>query len=81
MPDHPLKAVKTDLKNFALSKNQLIWFGHSSYLLVIDGKKILVDPVLTSSFPAGLTMKPFKGTAIYSPDDLPDIDVLVITHA
>ncbi len=79
-PINPLDAVKTNLKHVDPSKNQLIWFGHSSYLLVLDGKKILVDPVLTSSFPAGLTMKPFKGTAIYAPEDLPDLDVLVITH-
>ncbi len=80
VPDHALKSIKTDLNVLDLSKNQLIWFGHSSYFLILDGKKILVDPVLTSSFPAGLTMKPFKGTDIYSPKDLPDIDVLVITH-
>lgn len=80
VPDHELNAVKTDLHNLDLTKNQLIWFGHSSYLMVIDGKKILVDPVLTSSFPSSLTMKPFKGTDIYSPKDIPDVDILVITH-
>lgn len=80
VPHHVIESIKTDLNNLDLSYNQLIWFGHSSYLLIIDGKKILVDPVLTSSFPAGLTMKPFKGTDIYSQKDLPEIDVLVITH-
>ncbi len=80
VPTRPVDVIKTDLKHLDLSKNQIIWFGHSSYLLVIDGKKILVDPVLTSSFPAGITMKPFKGTDIYTPEEIPDIDILVITH-
>jgi len=79
-PKEPVKAVKTDLKNLDLSKDQFIWFGHSSYLLVIDGKKILVDPVLTLDFPANFMMSSFKGANLYKPADLPDIDLLIITH-
>ena len=31
-------------------------------------------------FPASLMLKPFAGTDIYSPDDIPEIDYLIITH-
>lgn len=79
-PSAGMQAVKTDLKQLDLSKDAIVWFGHSSYLLVNGGRKVLVDPVLTTGFPASLMMKPFKGTDVYSPKDIPDVDYLVITH-
>ena len=80
IPSESIHAVKTDLKRLNLSKDAVVWFGHSSYLLINSGKKILVDPVLTTGFPASLMMKPFKGTDIYSPEDIPEVDYLIITH-
>ena len=80
VPQENIPAVKTDFGKLDLSKDAVVWFGHSSYLLINGGKKFLVDPVLTSSFPASISMKPFKGTEIYRPDDIPAIDYLVITH-
>lgn len=61
VPSESIRTVKTDLKQLDLSKDAVVWFGHSSYLLINSGKKILVDPVLTTGFPASLMMKPFKG--------------------
>ena len=80
IPSENMRAVKTDLKRLDLSRDAVVWFGHSSYLLIDGGKKILVDPVLTTGFPASLMMKPFKGTDIYVPEDIPEVDYLVITH-
>lgn len=80
VPSESIHAVKTDLKQLDLLKDAVVWFGHSSYLLINGGKKILVDPVLTTGFPASLMMKPFKGTDIYSPEDIPEVDYLIITH-
>lgn len=80
VPSESIRTVKTDLKQLDLSKDAVVWFGHSSYLLINSGKKILVDPVLTTGFPASLMMKPFKGTDIYSPEDIPEVDYLIITH-
>ena len=79
-PKEPLPAVKTDLKNLPTDKDWLVWFGHSSYMFCLNGKRYLVDPLLKMEFPAAVMMKPFKGTDIYTPDDMPDIDVLIITH-
>ena len=80
VPQTPLPAIKTDLKNLPTDSDWLVWFGHSSYLFCLDCKRYLVDPILKPEFPASLMMKPFPGTDIYRPDDLPDIDVLIITH-
>src|SRR5574344_687748 len=79
-PDEPIKAIKTDLSKLNIQDDLFLWFGHSSYLLQVDGKRFLVDPVLTSEFPMSLMFKAFKGTDIYSPNDMPSIDYLVITH-
>ena len=80
VPTEPIPAVKTDLKNLPTDSDWLVWFGHSSYLFCLNGKRYLVDPVLKPEWPATLMMKPFSGTDIYRPDDLSDIDVLIITH-
>lgn len=79
-PSQPVEAVKTDLHKLNVQQDQLVWFGHSSYLLTQGGHSFLVDPVLCRDFPSSFVLKPFKGTDIYSPDDLPPVDYLVITH-
>ena len=80
IPSEPIPAVKTDLRALSTDHDWLVWFGHSSYLFCLGGERFLVDPVLKPEFPSSLMMKPFAGTDIYRPEDLPDIDVLIITH-
>ena len=80
MPQQPIRSVKTDLSNLPADCDWLVWFGHSSYLFSLNGIRILVDPVLKAEWPSSWILNAFPGTEIYSPDDLPDIDVLIITH-
>lgn len=76
-----LPSVKTDLKKLNPAKDLLIWFGHSSYFMQIDGKRILVDPVFSGhASPFSFMVKSFKGSDVYSPEDFPGIDYLLITH-
>ncbi|MFH0894286.1 MAG: MBL fold metallo-hydrolase [Bacteroidota bacterium] len=80
-PKQAVPIVKTDLKNLDPGKDILIWFGHSSCFIQIDGKKILVDPVLNSNVsPVPFTMRAFKGADPFTTDDIPEIDYLFITH-
>lgn len=59
----------------------LVWFGHSSYFIQLDGKRILVDPVFSgNASPIPRTATSFQGTDIYTVADLPDIDYLFISH-
>src|SRR5665213_432429 len=44
-----IPSMKTDLLNLDPAKDVLVWFGHSSYFIQVDGKKILVDPVFSLS--------------------------------
>ncbi len=80
-PKDSIPSVKTDLKSLEPDQNVMIWMGHSSYFLQIDGKTILVDPVLSGhASPFSFTTKAYKGTDIYSTEEIPDIDYLFISH-
>lgn len=80
-PSVVLPSVKTDLKNLRPDKNVLVWFGHSSYFMQIDGKCMLVDPVLSgAASPIRFMLPSFKGSDIYTVDDFPHIDYLFLTH-
>ncbi|MCX2449829.1 MBL fold metallo-hydrolase [Pedobacter sp. PLR] len=79
-PKKTLPHVKPDFSNIAGVK--LIWFGHSSYFLQVDGLNILVDPVFsarTSPF-SFLGNKNYAGTDFVKPEDFPALDVVLITH-
>lgn len=80
IPDTALTVIKTNLRELPQDKDWLVWFGHSSYLVNLSGKKFLIDPILYSGSPVSFVNKMFKGTDVYKPNDFPDIDFLVISH-
>ncbi|MES2514340.1 MAG: MBL fold metallo-hydrolase [Bacteroidota bacterium] len=80
-PGKILPFVKTDLKHLESNDPIIIWFGHSSYFIKINGKTILVDPVFSgSASPFSFMVKAFKGANEYSVEDMPEIDLLLLTH-
>ena len=80
-PSTALPSVKTNLKERITGAPVINWMGHSSYLIRTMGINILVDPVLSgNASPFSFAIKSFPGSDIYSVDDLPDIDILIITH-
>ena len=79
-PENDLPTVKTDLHGLDRNEETVVWFGHSSYFIQSGGKRFLVDPVLTNRPPMSLMFRPFKGTDVYTPDDIPDVDFLIVTH-
>lgn len=80
-PVDSIPSVKTDLLNLPAASDVLVWFGHSSYFIQIAGKRFLVDPVFSgNASPLPGTTKSFAGADIYSVNDLPNIDYLVISH-
>lgn len=80
-PTNRLPSQKTNLLALEADENVLVWFGHSSYFMQIDGKKILVDPVLSgAASPIKMTTRSYTGSDVYTPDDFPEIDYLFISH-
>lgn len=81
VPKDPIPVIKTDLKQLPLDSNLYIWFGHSSYYLQIDKKRILVDPVFSKyASPIRYSVTAFDMEYEYLSEDIPEIDILVITH-
>ena len=81
-PDHKLPEVIPDMEEFLRPSNEakFIWFGHSSFLMNINAKMILVDPVFSNSAaPVGFMVKRFQ-KAVLDLADLPKIDFIVISH-
>ena len=84
IPDSALAVVKRAASDFDVapaSGLRITWLGHSTFLVEIDGQRVLVDPVLSerpSPFTwAGPTR--FHETPL-SIDELPTIDAVVISH-
>ena len=79
-PPSPLPSHKSDLSKRSI-KPVIAWFGHSSYLIQAGNKNILVDPVFSGhASPLSWLVKAFPGSDIYSAQDFPEIDILIITH-
>ena len=80
-PQENIPTVTTNLKQLPDSIPSIVWFGHSSYLIKINGKHILVDPVFSgAASPVSFFGKNYKGSNRYDVDAFPDIDVVLITH-
>lgn len=80
-PTDNIPSVKTDLLKIPIDSNVLVWFGHSSYFMQLNGKRFLIDPVFSgNASPIPNSNTSFKGSDIYTVNDLPEIDYLLITH-
>lgn len=81
VPAGLLPSWHTDLKSLEGEAPQLVWFGHSSYYIKINGKNILVDPVFSGhAAPVSFFTASFKGSNTYSANDFPELDMVLITH-
>jgi len=81
IPTDLIPSIKTNLLELDVNQDVLVWFGHSSYYIQLEGKRFLIDPVFSgNASPIARTTKAFKGTDIYTVDELPEIDYLLITH-
>ncbi|ASK29829.1 MBL fold metallo-hydrolase [Chryseobacterium sp. T16E-39] len=80
----PLKripSIHTSLKDIPKDQDVFIWLGHSSYFIQTDGVSFLIDPVLsTYGSPFKFFNKAFTGSDIFKPEDVPNLDYLIITH-
>ena len=80
-PSRKIDGIKIDLQTVADESPALIWFGHSSYLIKYRSQNILVDPVFSGhAAPISTAVNAFAGTDIYTVNDLPQVDFLVLTH-
>jgi len=81
IPLSAIPALKTDLMALDSEQDLIIWLGHSSYYVQLSGQRILIDPVFSSyAAPVPWAVRAFAGTNLYHAQDMPEIDLLLITH-
>jgi len=81
VPPSPIPVVKTDLKSLDRARDMVVWLGHSSYFVQLGGRTMLIDPVMSDhAAPVSFSTRAFPGSNPYTPDDMPDIDYLLISH-
>ncbi len=77
-PQSALPSRRLDIE--LLVPGSFVWLGHSSVLFNTDGKLILSDPVFNRASPVPLIGKAFELQQPTPIDDLPNIDVVIISH-
>lgn len=85
VPEKVLPIVPFDASAYTnpdTSELAITWFGHSSVLIQIDGRLILTDPALSASAgPTSVTAsKRFHKAIPVKPEELPNLDVVLISH-
>ncbi|MCM1512034.1 MAG: MBL fold metallo-hydrolase [Oxalobacter formigenes] len=81
IPKGTIPSVKTNLHLLDPKKNLIVWLGHSSYYIQLSGRRFLIDPVLHPyAGPFSFVNSAFKGSHVYTPEDMPVIDYLLISH-
>ncbi|MFS0667103.1 MBL fold metallo-hydrolase [Peribacillus frigoritolerans] len=79
-PDSPIVIGKKEPAS--KNSNKITWFGHSAFMLELDGKTILVDPMFGKAptpFP-WFGNKRFSGELPFDIDMLPPIDAVLLSH-
>lgn len=81
VPPSPVPTIKTSLKSLNRNTDTVIWLGHSSFFIQLGGKRILIDPVLSDyAAPFSFSNRAFSGSNPFTADDMPEIDLLLISH-
>ena len=76
----PRQEVNLELiKNAEPDELKITWVGHSSQIINIDGKVILTDPMYENTT-AFLGPSRYNGEIPFKIEDLPEIDLVVISH-
>ncbi|MCR8632079.1 MBL fold metallo-hydrolase [Paenibacillus radicis (ex Xue et al. 2023)] len=79
-------AANVDVETFRLADEitvpdaaRVTWFGHSAFLLEIESKRLLFDPMLGTRIPwAGA--KRYSKNLPLQPEDFPAIDAIILSH-
>ncbi len=82
-PAKPIPMVSLDLHRIHETREaKITWFGHSAFLLELDGKTILIDPMFgkaPSPFPL-FGSKRYSSVLPFDIGQLPPIDAVLLSH-
>jgi L-ascorbate metabolism protein UlaG (beta-lactamase superfamily) len=82
-PDKPIPVSFIDgLSMQDTNQTRVTWFGHSTVLVELEGKRLLLDPTF-NDYPSPFPIfggKRFSGVLPIEPQELPPIDVVLLSH-
>jgi L-ascorbate metabolism protein UlaG (beta-lactamase superfamily) len=81
-PEMKMPAQKVDFSQIINAKPdelKVTWVGHSSQIINIDGKIILADPIYENRT-AFMGPSRYNGEVPFNMEELPEIDLVVISH-
>lgn len=83
-PEQKLPIIKFDKDGFLKDEKQakFIWYGHAVVLIRLNGLNILIDPMFGNDTApvAPFASKRFSENTLQIIDELPEIDILLLTH-
>ena len=81
-PSSPLPAEPFDISQWDEPRDlQFVWLGHTTFLIKIDDKVILTDPMFSQQAGTYGWFSPIRySKTLASTDSLPVVDVVLITH-
>ena len=77
-PITPLPTIQ--FQRNTLTEGKFVWLGHSTLLMNIDGLIVMTDPVFNRASPAPIFGKPFPYEHPINIEDLPRVNVVIISH-
>ena len=82
IPDPPLPAEPFDISQWNGQRDlQFAWLGHTTFLIKLDGKVILSDPMFSQRAGSFGWLSPVRySKTLASTDILPEVDMVLITH-
>ena len=81
-PDRELPTKKVDFSQITEANSdelKVTWVGHSSQIINIDGKIVLTDPIFENQT-AFMGPSRYNGDVPLNIDELPEIDLVLISH-
>lgn len=82
VPSQPLPEIRPDSATFSEPPRdlQVVWLGHSTLVLEVEGKRFLIDPIFAShASPVPVYAKRFQAPLLKR-EQLPRLDGIIISH-
>nr|WP_239566011.1 MBL fold metallo-hydrolase [Paenibacillus sacheonensis] len=83
-PAKPIQVVPLTLSETPAPHGiQVTWFGHSAFLLELEGRRLLFDPMFSDSpspVPSLFGSKRYSGILPLAPEAFPRLDAIILSH-